>query len=113
MLLGYLDADTLRFILMALLTVFCYSLYKMLSKGKLVESRSKQLKGSWVKNKHVRSIEEAKFFLREALDALQPSLNLNLRDPNMEGPRFNSYFSLLRCVLRHARMAYLTADDPE
>ena len=60
----------------------------------------------------MRSVDEAKFFLREALDALSPSLNLS-RSSASDGQIFNSYFGLLRCVLRHSRMAYLVSDDSQ
>ena len=60
----------------------------------------------------MRSVDEAKFFLQEALDALSPSLNLS-RNNVSDGQLFNSYFGLLRCVLRHSRMAYLASDDTQ
>ena len=57
-----LDETFLRWLLMFLLTVLCYSIYKVIRSRIDASQRSKQFKGTWVKNKHCRSVKEAEFF---------------------------------------------------
>jgi len=110
----YFSDTTLRYALMVLLTLFCFSIYRIISSKRdsisSSISRSKELRGTWIKNKHCRSVKEAEFFLQEALDHLSPSLSLKLGEDE-GGKQFASYFSLLRVVLKHARMAFHADDD--
>ena len=73
-----LSESTLKILLMGLLTMLCYSVYKIFRSKINAYEKSKELRGNWVRNKHVRSVEEAEFFFKEALVNLSPSLNLRL-----------------------------------
>ena len=108
-----LSAIGLKWLLMGLLTLLCYSFYRIIRYRADTAERSKKFKGTWVRNKHVRSVKEAEMLFEEALDNLSPSLTLSLDNDkeNSSSQQFTSYFSLLRLLLRHARMAFYAEDD--
>lgn len=108
-----LSAVGLKWLLMGLLTLLSYSFYKIIRYRADTYDRSKKLKGKWVRNKHVRSVKEAEMLFGEALDNLSPSLTLSLDNDkeNSSSHQFTSYFSLLRLLLRHSRMAFYAEDD--
>ena len=102
-----LDESTLRTIFLVLFTLLCLSVFRLFRSW--VNGPPKRIAPSWIRNQHVRSVDEAEFLFRQALEGLAPSLNLKLPTDN-EGASFQSYFSLLRLILRHAKMAFLVAD---
>ena len=77
-----IDESYLRVLLMFLLTLLCYSVWKVIRSRINVSERSKKLKGSWVKNKHCRSVKEAEFFFTEALAGIAPNMSFNA---NLDG----------------------------
>ena len=106
-LLPDLDESTLRTIFLILFTLLCLSLFRLFRSW--VNGPAKKIAPSWIRNQHVRSVDEAEFLFTQALEGLAPSLNLKLPADN-EGASFQSYFSLLRLIMRHAKMAFLVAD---
>ena len=107
-----LSESTLRILLMVLLTMLCYSVWKIFRSKINAYEKSKELRGNWVRNKHVRSVEEAEFFFKEALVNLSPSLNIRLdENKRPQSNHFPSYFNLLKLVSKHARMAFCASDD--
>ena len=78
-----LEEDTLRLILLVLLTLLCISVVRIIRKRFFLGAPAKQkFKGQWVRNKHIRSVDEAEYYMREALEGLMPSLNLKAPKEN-------------------------------